>query len=182
MNWRSIPSYSRYEICDDGSVRRVVRVGNYLPGPVKQTIGKGGYPNVSITGDDGKSRKIQTHILVMRAFVGPCPNGREVCHNNGVSSDIRLSNLRYDTPASNFADKVVHGTAPLGEKHYCAQVTADQVVEIHARCAANESHITIANDYGISASAVCNIARGKSWKSLGLTKLTHVRLTLGATK
>ncbi len=53
----------------------------------------------------GKNYQIKVHRLVARAFLGPCPEGHQVCHKNGISTDNRVKNLRYGTPARNGADK-----------------------------------------------------------------------------
>lgn len=55
----------------------------------------------------------------MEAFVGPCPEGMEVCHNNGDCTDNRLENLRYDTKSANMLDRVRHGTHHNANKTQC---------------------------------------------------------------
>lgn len=56
------------------------------------------------------------HRLMLLAFVGPCPDGMEACHNNGDPSDNRLDNLRWDTKQSNQADRIEHGTSVEGRE------------------------------------------------------------------
>lgn len=175
MKWKEIPGYTRYEASTGGEIRRCRRVGNYLPGRMPTYPNRGGYPCVSITGDDGKCRKIPVHTLVMLAFVGVRPSGKETCHNNGDRSDARLSNLRYDTCASNAADRILHGTALRGEQSPQHVITEAQARAIYARCAANEPHASIAADYEITTSMVCRISTRKGWKCLGLPRLKHVR-------
>lgn len=63
----------------------------------------------------GKPRRFFVHQLVMIAFVGPCPDGMEVLHKNGIAEDNRLANLRYGTRKENVADAIAHGDLPLGE-------------------------------------------------------------------
>ena len=46
------------------------------------------------------------HSLVMEAFVGPCPPGRLVCHEDGNFWNCHLENLRYDTSVSNRKDLI----------------------------------------------------------------------------
>lgn len=41
------------------------------------------------------------HQIVLEAFCGPCPDGMEVLHGNGIRTDNRLSNLRYGTRSEN---------------------------------------------------------------------------------
>jgi hypothetical protein len=43
----------------------------------------------------GKTRRV--HTLVAEAFIGPRPDGMEVCHGNGTPTDNRAENLRWDT-------------------------------------------------------------------------------------
>ncbi len=59
------------------------------------------------------------HRAVLLAFVGPCPEGMEACHNNGDPLDNRVENLRWDTRSNNTLDKVAHGTHPMASKTHC---------------------------------------------------------------
>jgi hypothetical protein len=43
--------------------------------------------------------------MVLFAFVGPCPEGMECCHENDVRDDNRIENLRWDTHANNLAQR-----------------------------------------------------------------------------
>ncbi|GAG26569.1 unnamed protein product, partial [marine sediment metagenome] len=51
------------------------------------------------------------HRLVMRAFMGLCPDGMECCHNDGDPTNNCVFNLRYDTHKSNHNDMKIHGTS-----------------------------------------------------------------------
>lgn len=62
------------------------------------------------------------HRLVLEAFVGPCPEGQEGCHNNGDVLNCRLTNLRWDTKSSNNLDRVKHGTHWQAAKVVCLRV------------------------------------------------------------
>ncbi|MGO1563156.1 MAG: HNH endonuclease signature motif containing protein [Actinomycetaceae bacterium] len=57
------------------------------------------------------------HRLVLEAFIGPCPEGMEACHNNGNRTDNRLENLRWDTRLANAHDAIRHGTHPGAASH-----------------------------------------------------------------
>ncbi len=75
----------------------------------------------------------------------------EGCHNNGNPADNRLSNLRWDTPANNCADKRRHGT--ISEK-----VTDAQVVEIRRLYSTgNYSQEEVGAMFGISQVRVSQI-------------------------
>lgn len=45
------------------------------------------------------------HDLVARAFIGPRPRRREVCHGDDNGHNNRVSNLRYDTRSNNALDR-----------------------------------------------------------------------------
>lgn len=68
---------------------------------------------------NGEGKPFFVHRLVMAAFVGPCPDGMVVCHNNGNGLDNRLDNLRYDTQSENMNDTKRHGTNHWANKKYC---------------------------------------------------------------
>jgi hypothetical protein len=50
------------------------------------------------------------HRLVLQAFIGPCPEGYEACHEDGDPFNNRLSNLRWDTHVENIKDSIRHKT------------------------------------------------------------------------
>ncbi len=49
------------------------------------------------------------HRIVLEAFKGPCPEGMEACHNDGIPHHNRPENLRWDTHYNNMQDAKKHG-------------------------------------------------------------------------
>lgn len=75
------------------------------------------------------SRRLDIHRLVLSTFLGPCPPGMVACHSDGDIRNNRLENLRWDTPKSNTADAIRHGTfifppvfSPVGRKQSPEQI------------------------------------------------------------
>lgn len=62
---------------------------------------------------------IDGHRAVLLAFIGPCLDGMECCHNNGDPLDNRLENLRWDTRQANTIDKINHGKHPYASRQEC---------------------------------------------------------------
>lgn len=115
--WLPVVGYEGlYEVSDQGRVKSVAReipMPHTRPRRVKERQlalpVSGAYRLASLwRGNKGKSRRV--HRLVLEAFVGPCPDGMEACHNNSISTDNRLENLRWDTPRSNQYDRRANGT------------------------------------------------------------------------
>lgn len=110
----------------------------------------------------GKHCTFHVHRIVLMAFVGPCPDGMEACHNDGDASNNSLSNLRWDTPENNYADMRNHGKKK-GEKHHLAKLTNAMVLEIRSRAASGETHQSIANSLNIQRRNVGKIVDGTRW-------------------
>ena len=155
--WLPVVGYEGlYEVSDHGQVRSINRRGQFLhPSPNSR-----GYPRLSLS--NGKTTKTcKVHRLVMAAFVGPCPDGFEVAHNNGVRTDNRFGNLRYDTHAKNIADKKAHGAT--GTK-----MAEQDVREVFRLKDAGVHRKVIAEQFGVSPAHIDGILRGRSWSHLGL--------------
>lgn len=126
--WKSIPHYEGYyEVSDQGRVRSLDRTIVTVQG--RRTVpGKALTPSTDALGrmvvnlsKGGKPKQFKVHRLVMRAFRGPCPDGMEVCHNNGDSADNRLENLRYDGHTENVKDMLKHGTNYWANRKACSR-------------------------------------------------------------
>lgn len=167
-SWREVPGFDGYEVSDAGNVRsrRINGRGTALaetPHPLKPAKASNGYLMVGLSrGSEVKYRTV--HSLVAEAFIGPRPEGMQVAHNNGDRCDNRLSNLRYDTPLGNAADRVAHGTDIRGEDCWMAKLTEEDVRDIQRLW---NHHTMIQKEigalYGITQSAVSRIVNGKVW-------------------
>lgn len=135
-----------------------------VPGPIWRPLRPGtqkatGRKHVAIR---GRSRLV--HHLVLEAFVGPRPNGMEACHTDDDFSNNALSNLRWDTPSSNVADRIRNGKQPRGERHGRSKITADTVRAIRAEHAAGGiSQVALAAKHGLDQRLVSRIIRRERW-------------------
>jgi hypothetical protein len=162
--WKWIPGYeNHYQVSNHGEVRRWLRRYKRW-GPAWRGRVLFGY-NIVALYKYGSGRNHRVSRLVMAAFVGPCPEGMVVCHNNGDRSDNRLENLRYDTPKNNTLDMREHGTAPIGERHPQAKLTEDQVHEIRTRYAkGGVRQVDLAAEFGVTQSHISSIVLRDAWK------------------
>lgn len=105
------------------------------------------------------------HSLMCELAHGPAPDGTEAAHNCGVRACCNPNHLRWATGLENAADRLAHGTDARGEKAWQARLTKDQVRRIVALLD-TKTDTEIANELGVSASAVGSIAHGCSWSWL----------------
>lgn len=146
-----------YDVSDLGRVRR--HQGHEL-----KLDGSTAYGHLKIRLLCNRVRKSHyVHRLVMAAFVGPCPEGKEVAHYNGIAWDNRLSNLRYATPKENHADKHRHGTMLCGEqKSKLSESEALAIISLSA----DYTLAALAEGFGLTKGGVGTIVRGKTWGHL----------------
>lgn len=118
--WKWVVGFDgRYSVSNKGKVcsfiKKPTRPNNPLilaPHPVrvlKPGHHKFGYPRVILTDCRGCRHYELIYHLVLKAFVGPCPEGMEGCHNDGNPKNTNLENLRYDTHSNNIKDSIRQG-------------------------------------------------------------------------
>lgn len=124
--WLPVPGYEGfYEVSDQGRVRSVDRVIQTRKGPSRRKgrvrrphVHKQGYLELPLC-RDGEQQMFTVHRLVMLAFVGPRPEGMDICHGDGDKRNNSVSNLRYDTHTENQLDIVRQGRHQLANKTHC---------------------------------------------------------------
>ena len=170
--WRDVSGYEgHYQVSNFGRVRSLDRIspnGNPLRGKILSIGDNGnGYKNVMFCVRYQKKRRY-IHRLVLEAFVGPCPDGMECRHLNGIKADNRLDNLEWATHVDNIWDKEPHGTMKHGKDINFTKLSEEQVIEIREKYASGEYRQDIlANEYGISQTGIGLIVRGVNWSRVG---------------
>ena len=168
--WREVPGYvGMYSASDFGRVKSHARPVPHWRGGVSirserilaQRANRHGYPQLNLY-RDGEPWTIKVANLVMLAFKGPAPGGMEVCHDDGIRANSALRNLRYDTPRSNAADRVRHGTHSAGERNGRAKLSHLQAMSIRVD---RRSGPIIAAEYRVTRQLVNMIRRGDAWRT-----------------
>ena len=168
--WKDIPNFPHYQVSNLGRVCSFLVKGSSKRYSVIPRIlvpvhrGKGYYAVNLHRGDDMIMVSIQHAVL--NAFIGPCPDGLEACHNNSIRNDNRLENLRWDTRSSNFLDKRKNGTSRCGEENNKAKLNTTQVLEMRERASRGESFQILAEDYGISDTHVKRVVERVVWQHI----------------
>jgi hypothetical protein len=164
---RRVAGYENYFVTKDGRVWSV-QSGRYLKGWKQQ-----GYPYVTLL-KGGKEFKKRVHRLVLTAYVGPCPEGMECCHNDGDRSNNNLNNLRWDTRKENHQDAIRHGTHTClqpckvkGEKHPRSKLTTADVRSIvYLYQTGLFSQRKLAKMFGVIHTCIQSILEKKTWNHI----------------
>lgn len=163
--YRDVPGFEGYRVGADGSVWSCRTTHGIKPGVWKRLR-----PRTSKQGQlcvalalKGKMVPRRVHRLVLEAFVGPCPEGMEACHNNGDMTDNRPSNLRWDTHKNNMQDMVRHGTSQRGEKNHKAKLTEGDVRAIRELRSSGARAADLAARFDVSLSSIRFILSGRTW-------------------
>jgi hypothetical protein len=169
IEYRPIPDFPGYRVGNDGSVWSSWKLSRDTQGRIVSMKSSDwtriapwltqGYPTVSLRRNRQTKRRA-VHVLVALVFLGPCPNGSEVCHEDGSRDNNTPANLRYDTRKNNLADRERHGTSQRGERNPSARLTNAQAEEMKKRRIAGERLKTLAAAFGVRESTVSRIANG----------------------
>lgn len=148
--WKPYHENPLYLVSSLGRVRRVD--GSILAYPKC-----GRYAHITLT----KPRMTKyIHRMVLETFVGRSPHGYHASHINGDPRDNRLANLIWESPQSNMARKVGHGTEPHGEQRWSSKITYLEAVTIKVSPMPGSA---LAARFGISQTEVDRIKRGVTW-------------------
>jgi hypothetical protein len=172
VTYKDIPGFPGYRVGDDGSVWscRSINGQGFSPGryPWRRLRlirrHKDGYYVVTIRNQFGKLQ-VMIHRLVLEVFVGPCPLGMVACHfpARDISNNC-LNNLRWDTYESNEADKLVHGTRPVGSRQPRSKLTEADIPLIRQAAEQGISQTEIARMFGVTRCPIHAILIGKAWR------------------
>jgi hypothetical protein len=164
-----VPGFSDYRVRGlDGKVQsrrirgsRTKRKGEWID--LRGTIDCG-YLCYRMTDDGGKTRKMRGHKVVALTFLGPRPDGMEVCHEDDVKANNSLSNLSYGTRQKNVRDAYRNGRLPVGEDRTDVVLTEDLVERILVRIGTAESQCALGRELGVSQGAISKVVHGINWK------------------
>lgn len=161
---RPVPGWPRYYASADGRI--------WGPqGERKLKIDRYGYqyiltwrPKAQAEGR-GTHRRLAVHRAVLEAWIGPCPVNHEARHLDGVPSHNDLTNLCWGTHKENIADRAIHGTASIGERHGAAKLTEADVLEIR-RLRGVVTVRALAKRFGVHSATIFSASTGESWRHL----------------
>lgn len=159
--WRPVVGYSDYAVSSFGRVYSFKQT-NCRGGFLKSCLNTKGYLIVGLS-NSGRSVSYRVHRLVLEAFVGPCPLGKEAGHLDGVRTNNRIANLAWITSSENRRHTYLHGTATVGERNGAHKLTTEQVKQIRAELKDGVPASWLARDYGVDPATIERINHRISW-------------------
>ena len=175
--WLPVVDYEGfYEVSDLGRVRSVSRVIT-RPGNRGRTQRVSGrvlkqqkptertpYRTVELW-RDGNGRPVKVYVLVARAFLGPRPEGHDICHGPGGKLDDRVVNLSYGTRSKNSGeDRRRDGTLLVGSQCNRAKLTEEIVRQCRFRAACGETANRLAGEFGVHVETMRKAITGGAWQ------------------
>jgi HNH endonuclease len=125
-----------------------------------------------------ESKRFPAHRLGWLLFRGGIAAGLVVCHKCDVRACVNPDHLFLGTHADNMRDMKEKGRKPMGEKHYRAKLTAEQVGRIKAMLSEDRLYMSeIALEFGVSSSTIHSIKSGKNWRGVTSSPLATVKPT-----
>ena len=167
--WRPVLGLEEtHSVSNLGRIRSEPRICASSPGRTRRVPGRvlkfclhktRGYYTIGL---GGKTRDV--HCVVAEAFLGVRPSPEMECaHEDGVKTNNRVSNLRWDTCKGNNADKIRHGTHQGGERHGNHKLSEDQVLKILVD---PRKQSVIAKEYQVHQSVISRLKNRRRWKYL----------------
>lgn len=165
--WKDIIEYiGLYMVSSYGRIKSLTRKWRPREKILKSSKDGSGHSCVCLY-KNNVCEKIRIHRLVLEAFVGSCPVGKEGCHNDGNGENNFVKNLRWDTRYGNMQDKKKHGTEPSHEGFKNPNVKLNSwIIRIIKQLLKQKNLFQkeIAQIFDISVPTVSNISRGISWR------------------
>lgn len=164
--WKDIPGYEgKYQASTAGRIRSIDRrVRVVVHGKEATRLMRGRVLRPGVCGKSGHVSVVlghgangsPVHMLVAVTFIGPRPEGMDVCHNDGNPKNNTVTNLRYDTRSENNKDVLRQG------KRWRKLSLAD-VDNIREMLAEGKTGAEIAKTVGLSQTQVSRIKLGRTF-------------------
>jgi hypothetical protein len=159
--WRVVPDFPNYWVSNQA---RVLGPNGFLK--LSPLQGRK-YTRVKLYGGSrNRSKAYRIHRLVLEVFVGPCPAGKQGCHNDDDQFNNHLDNLAWKTTLENAQDRVRNGHQRMGSGIANSELIESQALEIKRRLISENSRQivgTLAKEFNVSISTIYQIRYKRTW-------------------
>lgn len=113
-----------------------------------------------------KRTKIRAHVASYRLHHGDIPDGHVVRHRCHNPRCVHPDHLVTGTRAQNSQDMVLAGRSMIGERAPHAKLTEPAVRAIRSAASNGASRQGLADQYGVSRSAVAHVLNRATWRHI----------------
>lgn len=172
--WRDVVGFEgAYLISNRGRLYSLLR-GIFC----RPIVNNRGYLKTIIRDENGRQITVLIHTLLARAFLGPCPEGKEINHKNGIKTANVVGNIEYVTHQYNV--KHAYDIGLSVPRFGNATLTPQDVIRLRkewkklkeARYKVGRSRLNngemagLSQKYAITPEQVHCIVNGKAWRHL----------------
>lgn len=106
------------------------------------------------------------HHLVLEAFVGSCPPGKEACHfPDRDKGNNTVDNLSWGSKKRNAKHRAIHGRTVRGERFWSAKLNEEKVRKARRLYATGRYTIReLADRFQLAESSMSSILYRRTWK------------------
>ena len=167
-NWKPIVGFETlYEISDHGRVRRSAPGSKTYVGKILKTLKASSTEHQQANLYDGRHyHRRGVHALVIEAFIGPRPLGKEVNHRDGNPRNNHISNLEYVTRRENHRHASTLGLLAFGTRNGAHKLTHQQVYSILKLIDQKIPDTQISKKFHVCPETIRKIRLGKTWSRL----------------
>jgi len=166
--WKDIEGYQGlYQVSDAGRVKSLPNSKHKAELILKHWIqNTKGYHYIYLRNGRGEKRSFAVHRLVLEAFVGKRPNGKQCAHSDGNPANNNLDNLRWATAKENIDDRKRHGRTASGENNGSAKLDEKCVKTINKLKHTGVSAYEIGHLACVSTATIDRVWRGETWRDI----------------
>lgn len=161
---KEVPNFPMYYATECG---RVISKRRGRLKFIKGKLDKDGY-RILILRVSGKNYYKRLHRIIAETFLLCEDNSYVVAHIDGNINNNCKDNLKFCTQKENIADKILHGTMPLGENVHSSKITSNTAKSIKDLLkSGNFTAVKIAEMLNVEKHIVYSIKYGKTWNHIG---------------
>lgn len=109
---------------------------------------------------------VLTHRFIYEQTRGYIPDGMIVMHTCDNATCINPAHLRLGTQTDNIRDRDAKGRSnrAVGDRNFNTRLQASDIPKIVREIKLGRSMSKVGAEFGVSATAICAIVNGKTWK------------------
>lgn len=166
--WKKAKGYSNYEVSNFGRLKTFNWKGSKREAILKPAPDKSGYLRTVLKGDNGVSKTIKVHRVVLNTFK-PTDKILEVNHINGIKNDNRVENLEWCTRKENIQHCIDNNLQYVlkGEEIGNSKLTEKDVIYIRENYKPRViTRMFLSKKFNVSEATIKDILYKRTWKHL----------------